>query len=230
MPDSPLTAEDLARLAKITSPTICNAIETFNVRPHNEGFMTPEVKCFFPKMSPMVGYACTLTISAREPGPNPPRIRSADVWEHILSIPAPRILVIHDEDYPNPIGSFWGEVNANIHKALGCIGTITDGGVRDFDEVERLGFHFFAKTELVSHAYVHSVSFGLPVRVGGLVVSPGDLLHGDKHGVAKIPLSIAGKVADAARAIEEKEQRIIQMAQMPDMTPEQFKEKMTQRR
>lgn len=229
MPEAPLTADQLARLAKITSPTICNAIETLNVIPYSEGFMTPEIKCILPKLGVMTGYAVTATISAREPGPNPPRVKSADLWDHILSIPAPRILVIHDEDYPNPIGSFWGEVNASIHKALGVIGTVTDGGVRDLDEVERAGFHFFAKEVLVSHAYVHLVSFGLPVRVGGMVVNPGDLLHGDKHGVANIPLSIAAKVADAATAIEEKEQRIIQMARGAP-SPEKFREMMTQRR
>lgn len=228
-PHAPLAPEDLERLRAITSPTISNAIETFNVRPRNQGFMGPEIKCIYPNKPAMVAYAATCVVSARAPAGDKPRVSIADLWEHILSVPEPRVMVVRDLDYPNPIGSFWGEVNANMHKAMGCIGTITAGGVRDLDEVERLGFYYFASHILVSHAYVHVMDIGTPLEVGGLIVKPGDLLHGDKHGVINIPLEIAAKVPEAAKRVEENERRIIQLCQTPGMTPEKFRQAMLQR-
>ncbi len=228
-PTAPLSAADLDRLRALTSPTVCNAIETFNAAPRNQGFMGPEIRCIFPHRPPMVGYAATAVISAKLPAGAKPRATMNEVWEHILTIPEPRVLVIHDNDYPHPIGSYWGEVMANISKALGCIGCVTDGGVRDLDEVDRLGFAFFASTLLVSHAYVHVVDVGVPVEVGGLLVKPGDLLHGDKHGVTGIPLEVAAKVPEAAKQVEVFERRIIEACQAPDATPEKILNAMRRR-
>ena len=217
---SPLTPEDLAALRAFTTPTVCNAIETFKVRPRGEGFMGPEIKCWFPSMSPMVGYAATAIIRASNPPPDPLPVKVTQLWEHVASVPGPRVLVVQDIDDPHLMGSLWGEVNANIMKALGCIGTVTNGGVRDLDEVERLGFHFFASTLLVSHAYVQLVAVGGPVRVGGLTVKPGDLLHGDKHGVTQIPLELARRIPEAVRQVDQRERRIISYCQSPGFTRE----------
>jgi len=126
-------------------------------------------------------------------------------------------VVIEDVDYPEPIGSYWGEVNGSIYKGAGAVGLVTNGGVRDLDEVEETGFHFFASCVLVSHAYVHLVEVGKPVSVGGLAVSPGDLLHGDKHGVTSIPHEIARDVAKASAEVEERERPI---ARSEKMSPE----------
>ena len=182
--------------------------------------MGPELKCIFPKLGPMVGYAATAVVRASLPPADPPRVKITDVWEHVASMPEPRILVIQDMDWPRSKGSFWGEVNANIMKALGCVGTITHGGVRDLDEVEALGFHFFAAELLVSHAYIHVVDFGGPVGVGGLTVKPGDLLHGDQHGVTNIPYELAASMPEAARKVEERERRIISYCQSSEFTRE----------
>jgi regulator of RNase E activity RraA len=139
------------------------------------------------------------------------------MWEHILSLPEPRVVVIQDlDDYP--LGSFWGEVNANIHRALGCVGTVTNGGVRDLDEVEALGFHLFASHIHVSHAYVHVVEVGTPVEFGGLTVNPGDLLHGDKHGIINVPLDIADRVYQAAKDVDDRERKIIDLCKSPDFS------------
>ncbi|MBI4391166.1 MAG: RraA family protein, partial [candidate division NC10 bacterium] len=121
------------------------------------------------------------------------------------------------------IGAFWGEVQANIHRALGCAGVITDGGVRDLVEVAALGFAFFAAEVQVSHAYVHLVDFGGPVTVGGLLVRPGDLLHGDRHGVVQVPLDLAARVPEGAAAVERQEREIIASCQSPGFTPERLK-------
>ena len=228
--DGPLSADELDRLRALPSPTVANAIETFNVRQRSEGFMGPEIKCIFPQFPPMVAYAATAVISARLPASDKPRIAARELWDHILSIPQPRVLVVQDIDYPHPIGSYWGEVNGNIYKALGCVGTVTNGGVRDLDEVEEMGFYYFASTLLVSHAYIHLWDAGIPVEVGGLVVRPGDLLHGDKHGVTNIPIEIAKQVPQAAKQVEERERRIIDLCRSPGMTPEKFPDAMSQGR
>jgi regulator of RNase E activity RraA len=136
------------------------------------------------------------------------------------------VAVIHDLDRP-VIGSFWGEVNANIHKALGCVGTVTDGSVRDLDEVRELGFHFFANCVTVSHAYVHLVEVDIPVKVGALVVKPGDLIMGDKHGVISIPLEIAKDIPKAAQLIEDWERRVINFCESKEFTVDGLKDRFT---
>ena len=142
----------------------------------------------------------------------PPGVRKiarSEYWESTAALPVPRIAVIQDLDSPSGTGSFWGEVNANIHRALGFVGAVTNGGVRDLEEMEGLGFAAFARVVSVSHAYVHLVDFGGPVRVGGAVVRPGDLLHGDAHGVLIIPHEIAPAIAEAAAHVEAAERELI---------------------
>jgi regulator of RNase E activity RraA len=213
-----LTQEQLDGLRAWPSPAIANAIETFNVRERTAGFMGPEIVCRFPEMKPIVGYAVTCKIRATIPANQEPyTVRQDAWWDHIASVPAPRIVVVQDLDQP-PVGSLWGEVNANVHKAFGAVGVVTDGGVRDMDEVRELGFQFLAKEILVSHAYVHIVEVGIPVTVGGLVVQPGDLLHADQHGCINIPHDIADKVAAAAQRVEDAERIIINYCKRADFT------------
>jgi regulator of RNase E activity RraA len=214
----PLTPAELQALGKITTPTIANAIETFNVRPRNEGFMDSTVRCMFPELGTIVGYAVTAKITARERSEK--AIPPLTMWEAMERAPKPWIVVIEDLDYPRPVGSYWGEVNGSIYQGLGCMGTVTNGGVRDLDEVRATGFHFFASCVLVSHAYVHLVEIATPVSVGGLTVRPGDLLHGDQHGVTSVPLAIAREIPKAAGDVEERERRIIDLARSPDFSIE----------
>jgi regulator of RNase E activity RraA len=217
-----LSAEELEALRRWPTCAISNAIELFNIRSRNEGFMLPDIKCIFPELGPMIGYASTAIISADSPDGR--RIQHPEWWEVMGKIPEPRVAVIHDLDRP-VTGSFWGEVNANIHKALRCVGTVTDGSVRDLDEVRELGFHFFANCVSVSHAYVHLVEVGIPVKVGGLVVRPGDLIMGDKHGVISIPLEIARDVPKAAQLIEDWERRVINFCKSKEFTVDELKDR-----
>ncbi len=212
----PLTPEELETLRTIPTPAVSNAIEMFDVRPRTEGFMGPEVRQMFPSLPPIIGYAVTArTVSAHEPGPKGPASRP-DYWRYLeASSPGPLIAVVEDLDDPPAIGAFFGEVNSNIHRALGCVGAITNSGIRDMDEVEALGFPIWAGSVIVSHAYVHLVDFGTPVRVGGLVVRPGDLLLADRHGVIQIPLEVAREIPEAVRKIEVREKTIIQYCQSP---------------
>jgi regulator of RNase E activity RraA len=116
------------------------------------------------------------------------------------------------------VGAFWGDVQSNIHRALGCIGTVTNGSVRDLDEVRALGFHFFAGSVSVSHAYVHLVEIGVPVQVGGLTVRPGDIIHGDQHGVVSIPRQIAERITEGVEKVDQVERQLINYCQRPGFT------------
>jgi regulator of RNase E activity RraA len=213
----PLTASELEALRRWPTPAIANAIETFDVRPNNEGFMLGP-RCIFPDLAPMVGYAATCTIRARERGGPESRKEMEVHWRNIQAQPSPRVAVIQDLDDPPAFGSFWGEVNANIHRALGCVGVVTNGGVRDLEEVRTLRFHFFAGDVIPSHAYVHIVKAGGRVRVGGLEVQDGDLIHADLHGVITIPHQIARQVARAAAEVEKGERGIIDFCRSPDFS------------
>ncbi len=211
-------------LKKITSPSVANAIETFKVRPRNQGQMSSEIRALFPEMGPLVGYAVTAVIRA-EPEPlEGHRASTYGWWDYVLSIPAPRVIVVHDLDEPRGQGAQWGEVQANIHKALGCAGVVTDGSVRDLDEVRALGFQFAAAHISVSHAYVHMVDFGLPVKLGGLWVKPGDLVHADQHGVVTIPPDIAERIPEAVAKVEADERKIIDVCKSKDFSAQKLKD------
>ncbi len=208
----------LAELAQFPTPALANGIETFDVRPHNTGYMDGGVRCMFPELGIVQGFAATATIRASAPGED----RTRALWRHVLSVPRPRFVVVQDLDDPPGGGSFWGEVNSNIFQAFGCAGVITNGCVRDLDEMKAVGFHAFAGSVGVSHAYVHVEGSGEPVSVGGLEVRPGDLLQADQHGVIAIPPEIAAQLPDAIRQLEAREKGVIEMFRAPDFSPESF--------
>jgi 4-hydroxy-4-methyl-2-oxoglutarate aldolase len=221
MTDMLLTLEELETLRAIPTPAISNAIEPFDIRPRNAGFMGPEVRQMFPSLQPIIGYAVTArTKSAYAPDPDR-TVPRPDYWRYLAaSGPGPLIAVIEDLDEPPSIGAFFGEVNSNIHRALGCVGAITNSGIRDMEEVEALGFPIWAGSVVVSHAYVHLVDFGGIVKVGGLVVRPGDLLMADGHGVIQIPPALVGDLPDSVRRVEARERTIISYCQSPDFNVE----------
>jgi 4-hydroxy-4-methyl-2-oxoglutarate aldolase len=217
---APLSPQELEALRHFSTPTLANAIEVFGVRPRNQGFMGSEIKAIFPEMGAMIGYACTGRIVANQPPDRGlPPVPEDAYWDAVLTVPSPRVAVIQELD-SQPVGSLWGEVNANIHRALGCVGAVTNGGVRDLAEVKALGFHFFATAVLVSHAYVRYVDYGRPVQVGGLTVQPGDLICADQHGVLLVPLEIASALPQVAREIEARERELIVWCQSDAFTPQ----------
>lgn len=198
-----LTAAQLEALRAFDTPTICNAIEGFGVRSKTTGFTRPGLRLRVAAAEkPMVGYARTGLISARYPAQEAHRNIMERYYEQYEGFDLPQIAVIRDMD-ETPVGSFWGDVQATVHRALGCIGTITDGGVRDMLEVQKVGFYLFSTEILISHAYIHMVEAGGTVEVCGMTVSPGDLVHADVHGAIVIPHEIAPQLAAAcARAVD----------------------------
>jgi regulator of RNase E activity RraA len=204
--DGQLDPAVLEVLKRFDSPTLSNAIETFAVRPRDEGYMSMDIRCLFPELGPMVGYAATATIRARG---RPDHGDQTALYQHVRERSGPHVVVVEDLDVPPGHGSLWGEVNATIFGALGCAGCVTNGCVRDLKEARAMGFHFFARGPGVSHAYVRVESAGQPVTVGGLRVSPGDLIHADQHGVLLIPREIAGKLPVAAGRVIAAEQSLL---------------------
>src|SRR5579864_2463332 len=205
-----LSPEQLEALRRLDACTLANAIETFHERLRNEGFLDNSVHCLFPRLPAMVGYAATIKIRGSAPpttdGNYPER---TDWWDYVVSLPIPRVVVVEDASTRPGLGSFVGAVHMSILRALHCVGVVTNGSVRDIPAAESAGFHFFAGSVTVSHAYIHMIEIGKPVQVGGLKIQPGDLLHGDVHGVQSIPLDIAGRVPEVAAQIIAKEQAII---------------------
>lgn len=215
-----LNAAELEALRRYDTPTIANAIETFDVRPRTAGFASPAVRCIFPQFGTMIGYAVTARCRAAQPATQP--YSRHGWWDAVAAAPAPRVAVIQDLDDP-PVGAFWGEVQSNIHRALGCVGAVTNGGVRDLREVEALGFQYYAGSVMVSHAYVTMVDYGTPVTIAGLEIHPGDLVHADMHGVQVIPPEIARAIPAACEAIIAKERTIIDLCQSPHFSVEALK-------
>ena len=222
---APLTAEQLAGLQRHDTCTVSNAIETFDARMRNEGFADASIRCLTLCSQPMVGYAVTLRIRCADPRKDGhPYVDRTEWWNCLEHMPAPRVVVIEDMDKKPGTGSFIGEVHAAILSALGCVGTITNGAVRDLPALSKAGFHAFAHATAVSHAYSHIVEFGQPVEIGGLTIRTGDLLHADVHGVLSVPLEIAGQVAAAADAIVAREQRVLDLCRSGAFSVEKLRD------
>ncbi len=192
---SPLPPEILAMLRQYDTPTICNVIELFGVRPRTSGYMDQRIKSHFPEMPPMVGYASTATYRSSVPP------QGADVYDAMqkqLSVlkerSGPHVIVFQDLDDPSTAATF-GEVMCTSYQTFGAVGLITSGTGRDLDQVREIGFPVFSSGTNCSHGYCHTLDVDVPVHVGGLTVRPGDLLHGDANGVTNIPGEIAGEVA-----------------------------------
>lgn len=217
--------ELIQSLARLDSCTVANAIERFDVRLRNAGFTDSSVHCIFDELPPVVGYAATARVRTSDPpmkGSN--YFDRTDWWNHILTIPAPRIVVVQDTDSRPGLGSFVGELHANILLALGCVAVVTNGAVRDLRTVRATGFQMFAGNVSVSHAYAHIYEFGRAVEVGRMQVRPGDLIHGDLHGVQTIPVEIAAKIPDVAQEMTARDQHLIALCRSKDFTVEKIRE------
>jgi regulator of RNase E activity RraA len=219
-----LTPEQFEGIRRVDTCTVANSIETFNLRLRNEGFADASVRCLYPLVTPMLGYAVTAKIRCSGPPTDGHTyLERTDWWEHILSIPAPRVVVIEDLDTPPGRGALLGEVHVNILTALECVGAVTNGAVRDLAAVQAMGFHFFARNPAVSHSYAHFVTLGGAVEVGGLHVKPGDLIHGDCHGVLSIPDEIAADIPVAAARIMDRERKLISLCRAPNFSLEKLR-------
>jgi regulator of RNase E activity RraA len=190
-----LTASTLKKLAQYDTPTICNVIELFEVRPHAEGYMDASIRAAFPEMPPMVGFAATAKFRSGSPPAKGSYATLEAQVETFAALPGPAVVVFQDLDDP-PIGATFGEVMCSTYKAFGSAGLITSGGGRDLLQVKALAYPVFTGSTICSHAYCQTFDVGADVNVGGLVVRTGDLLHGDANGITTIPIELAAEIAD----------------------------------
>jgi 4-hydroxy-4-methyl-2-oxoglutarate aldolase len=194
----PISQSDLQKLAKYDTPTICNIIELFDVRPRNRGYMDGRVKCDFPELPPTVGFACTAAFRSDAPPVGGDAYGSIQKQlEQFAALPGPAVVVFQDLDDP-PVAAVFGEVMCSTYQAFGSVGLITNGGGRDLDQVRAIKYPVFTGSTICSHGYCHMLHLGVPVRVGGLMVNQGDLLHGDTNGVTNIPPEIVSELLGVA--------------------------------
>ena len=221
-----LTDQLRAELQSLDTPTVCNALEALAPSRRGYGYTTEPLVCTRPALPPVVALARTASIRSAHPsdlaGPQA-RALSDAYYAYIDAGPKPAVIVMHDMDQPRGYGSFWGEVNSAIHKGLGCVGLITDGGVRDLPDIAE-GFQMLADRVIPSHAYVHVVDFGRPVSVAGMRVRDGDLIHADQHGAVVIPHDVAAGVLATARQLQARERVIIEAARQSGFNIERLRE------
>lgn len=221
------SAELLATLANYDTPTICNALEVVAPARRGYGFTTSPLVCTRPGLPPIVGYARTATIRAAHPNHvtgKAARQLSDAYYSYIDDGPRPSIVVMQDlDDGQRGYGSFWGEVNSNIHRGLGSLGLVTDGSVRDLPDIAE-GFQMLADRVGPSHAYVHVVGFDQAITVAGMRVVDSDLIHADQHGAVVIPHEVAEAIPQAADAIARQERVIISAAQEPGFNMDRLRQ------
>lgn len=223
-----LRPAQLEHFRHMTTCLVASAIETFHVRLPNTGFTDSSIRCIFDNQPPMIGYAVTARMRSANPRMETSKTYDyydrTDWWNHILSIPAPRVAVIEDMDDPPGVGAFVGEVHANILLSLGCVGVVTSGAVRDLPDVRPTEFQMFAANISVSHAYAHIFDFGVKVHVGGLTIHPGDLIHGDLHGLQTVPHEIADRVPPVALEIRNRRQQLIGLRRSADFSLDKLRQ------
>lgn len=211
-----MNQELLDLLSRVDTPTVCNAIEVVQGKRGFNGFTRGTMVCTEPGMA-VVGYAATAQIAALAPPTDPPeaiRARRMAYYKAMHDATKPSVAVIEDLDYPNCIGAYWGEINTTIHKGFGMSGALTNGVVRDLGDLPH-GFPVIAGSVGPSHGFVHVRSLGQPVRVMGLEVRHGDLVHTDRHGAVVVPPEVIGSLAEAIRKLQETERLVLDPARTP---------------
>ena len=191
--------KQLTKLTQFDTPTICNAIELFGVIPRNRGFMDARIRSNFPEMAPVIGYAATASFRSDAPPVGGDAYTSIEAQlAQFESLPGPPMVAIQDLDDP-AVSAVFGEVMCSTYRAFGAAGLITNGAGRDLEQVRALKFPVFTNGAICSHGYCHLLHLGLPVRIGGLTLHTGDLLHADANGVARIPHEIVDELAEGRR-------------------------------
>jgi regulator of RNase E activity RraA len=207
--DLPLLHEAMLELKRWNTPTIYNGWEQITrSNPARDGINLEETRDFMPHMGPMVGVAVTCEI---QPGDPDPARQHPNAWSeyrrYVASVEGPKIVVMQDLDKPATYGSAWGEVNSNIHRALGCVGVIVDGAIRDLDEMRNAGFKALARRLCIGHGFAVPVRWGCDVEVFGTRVRPGQLIHADKHGFLAVPFGEEQELLEASRFMDSNECR-----------------------
>ena len=211
----------IKKLTEFDTPTICNGMELVDSKYKLNHFTKKSFFCLYPKLKPMVGFAKTAKIKSLTDNNSKPSDIRVPYYEYVNNSNFPKISVIEDL-ISNPIGSFWGEVNANIHYKLGCLGVLTNGSVRDLDVIPKK-FQLLSGTLSPSHAEVHLVEFSKKIKIHGMSVNDNDLIHADQHGAINIPVDKLKELILAIKHISKKEKIILDSCQSKDFKFMNFK-------
>ena len=218
-----IQSEVLAKLRRFDTPTICNVIELFDVRPRNTGYMDERIRACFPDLPPIVGFAATATFRASAPPGKGDAYAGLDAQvARFGELDGPPIVVFQDLDSPSVAATF-GEIMCTVYQKFGAQGLVTSGTGRDLDQVHTIGFPVFTRGANCSHGYVHIPQIHVPVHVGGLAVYPNDLLHADRNGVTGIPVAIASEVADAGDEFIAAEEVVLAAMRQPQASVESLR-------
>ena len=222
---SSVSKDEFAFLQSIDTPTVCNLIEIVVPARRGSGYTVRHLHCPFPDLPPMVGFAKTVTIRSKDAfgmGDAGYMQRRLDYLDYVAAAPRPSIMLIEDLDDEVGYGAFWGEVQSNVHQALGCLGTVTNGSIRDIPMIAP-GFQMLAGSIVPSHAYVHVVEYGVDVDIHGMKAKSGDLIHADRHGAVVVPADQIGAMKTALDGLAAREAKIIAAARAPDTSVEKIK-------
>lgn len=215
-----MSQEFLEYLKGVDTPTLCNAIELLGVRKHHEGFTPLSIRCLFPQFGRMIGYAVTAqveSVTEMEPRDNSLFV---DLYSLLAQGPKPGVIVLQEIGGHGDYAAHAGEVMCTIFQRLGAIGLVSDCGVRDIPEVRNLGFHYFARGTVASHANYRIARVGVPVQIGGLVIRTGDMLHGDENGLALVPADKRDQIPAMVDQIRTREGALLDYVRSDEFTLE----------
>jgi 4-hydroxy-4-methyl-2-oxoglutarate aldolase len=220
-----VSSQIMEQLRALSTCDVANAIERLKVRLRNEGFTNDVLRHFGGGTESVIGRAVTVRIRCSAPPTDGhDYLESTQWWNYVLSVPGPRLVIIEDVDPFPGTGALVGEIHANILRALGCVGVVTNGAIRDLPALQAMAFHAYARRLAVSHAYSHIVEMGAPVEIAGLKISSGDLLHGDAHGLISIPAGSAVEIIAMARKLAEREKTILELCRREQFSVEPLRE------
>jgi 4-hydroxy-4-methyl-2-oxoglutarate aldolase len=215
--------ELIAFLKTVDTATLANAVELLNLRPRAEGFASLDLKCFFPEFGPMCGYAVTAQVETVTGGAPKTEEAFVELFEAVERSPKPAVVALQEIGGDRDRATHAGEVMATIFTRLGAIGLVSDCGVRDLTAVRRLGFHYFARGAVASHANYRIVRTGVPVEITGVTIRPGDMLHADENGLITIPESSRDRLAALVESILSKERALLDFVRDEGFTAAQLR-------
>ncbi|GAB3598149.1 RraA family protein [Microbacterium tumbae] len=218
----PLTDEELAFLTSVDSPTVANAIERFAIRDRTEGFIGGNVQCTYPELGSMVGRALTVTMS-NAPGAPAQREGYWRMWEALEAMEGPVVIVVADASGAPERVAYAGEIMSRLAQRLGAVGMVTDGALRDIDEVREIGFHYFMRYPVVSHANYEIASVGQPIDIDGQRVRTGDLLHGDRNGIVVVPWETLERLPEEVETVRRVERSDMDLIASEGFSLDQYK-------
>lgn len=219
-----ISPRTLERLRDFDSPTISNAVELLAIRGRTQGYASMELRCQFPELKPMVGYAVTCTADSTTP--ETPRInRLAELVDMVAAAQKPVVVVIQNCGPDRLRSCFTGDMAAVLFDRLGAVGVVTDGGHRDLSGIRKRapGFHIFSPGAVVAHGNAAIFDVGIPVRIAGLAIHPGDLLHGDESGLLTVPKHNVEAIIEKAELVRKTEQELVDYARGASFDLEEMK-------